>query len=217
MKQFIKRRWPLLFGVLGIALLLGFLYHKDFRITYAPELENSWDAISACAAWAGAIGTIAVLWYNHRSIRLAQYSVQQAINLQLYEKRLALYTDLSKSDAFKESPIELKIVYSEIIYNSHKQIVDLCNQKAELINDLYILATFTDSRVDPCWNICEAEFEKYIRHLDLCIKRCDGQQKKSLMQHKIKSLEIQDKIKKKYNFLETSMRMVLNNSIGKDS
>ena len=149
-------------GAFGVALFVGFLYHKGFRITYAPELENSWDAISACAAWAGAIGTIAVLWYNHRSIRLAQYSVQQAINLQLYEKRLALYTDLSKSDAFKESPIELKIVYSEIIYNSHKQIVDLCNQKAELINDLYILATFTDGRVDPCWNICEAEFEKYI-------------------------------------------------------
>ena len=34
----------------AILLLIG-LYIAGFRVTYAPDLENSWDAISAFASW----------------------------------------------------------------------------------------------------------------------------------------------------------------------
>lgn len=39
--------------VVGEALIAFVLWCMGFRITYAPELDNNWDAISAVAEWAG--------------------------------------------------------------------------------------------------------------------------------------------------------------------
>ena len=218
LKKFLKGRWFPLTVAIIIALAVGVvLFFCGFRITYSPELENSWDAISAVATWVGAIGTIVVLWYNHRSISLTQRSVQQAINLQLYEKRLELYTALSRNDAFKDTPLEVKIVYSDIIYSLYKKISDLCSRKASLMDELYILTSFADGRAEPCWNVGEEQFEKYLRQLDLLVKGCDACQKESLMKHKKESQDIQTEIQKSYRFLEKSMRMILNDSIGKDA
>lgn len=213
--KFIKGRWfPLAIGI-ALVVLVGFvMFLFGWRITYAPELENSWDAISAVASWVGAIGTVAVLWYNHRSISLTQRSVQQAINLQLYEKRLELYTALPKNDAFKDAPLEVKIVYSEIVYAFYKQISDLCNRKVKLMDELYSLTIFTDGRAEPCWNVGKEQFQKYMKQLDLCIQRQDGQRKDSLLHHKNESQKVQDQIESKYRTLEMLMRMVLNDSIG---
>lgn len=213
--KFIKGRWfPLVVGI-ALIVLVGFvMFLFGWRITYAPELENSWDAISAIAAWVGAIGTVAVLWYNHCSISLTQRSVQQAINLQLYEKRLELYTALSRDDAFKDAPLEIKIVYSEIIYDFYKQINDLCNQKANLMNELYLSHAFLEGKAELCWNVGEEQFQKYMKQLDLCIQGQNGQRKDSLIHHKNESQKVQDQIKSKYRTLEMMMRMVLNGSIG---
>lgn len=63
MKNFIKGRWfPLMVVVVFEVALGGFLYYNDFRITYAPNLENSWDAISAFAAWAGVLASLIAIW-----------------------------------------------------------------------------------------------------------------------------------------------------------
>lgn len=55
-------------GELAIALIM---WRMGFRITYAPELDNNWDAISAIADWAGVIvGAIIIpllaLWLQHK-------------------------------------------------------------------------------------------------------------------------------------------------------
>lgn len=212
--KFIKGRWfPLVVGI-ALIVLVGFvMFLFGWRITYAPELENSWDAISAVAAWVGAIGTVSVLWYNHRSISLTQRSVQQAINLQLYEKRLELYTALSRDDAFEDAPLEIKIVYSEVIYDLYKQISDLCNQKVNLMNELYLLTSFLDGRAETCWNVGKEQFEKYMKQLDLYIQGQDGRRKDSLIHHKNESQKVQDQIERKCRTLEMMMRMVLNDSI----
>lgn len=63
--------------------------------------------------------------------------MRQAINLQLYEKRVELYSKLSQSDAFVCVPQEVKIVFSEEIYNLYSEIVSLCNEQAELLGVLY--------------------------------------------------------------------------------
>ncbi len=48
MKDFIKGRWfPLVVAIVCVAILAAFLFVSGFRVTYAPELENSWDAVSA--------------------------------------------------------------------------------------------------------------------------------------------------------------------------
>ena len=41
--------------VVGEALIAFVLWCMGFRITYAPELDNNWDAISAVAEWAGVV------------------------------------------------------------------------------------------------------------------------------------------------------------------
>lgn len=50
----------ILFWVILIEIMLIFIfYFWGFRITYAPELETSWDAVAAIGQWIGAI--IAIL------------------------------------------------------------------------------------------------------------------------------------------------------------
>lgn len=212
--KFIKGRWfPLAIGI-ALVVLVGFvMFLFGWRITYAPELENSWDAISAVASWVGAIGTVAVLWYNHRSISLTQRSVQQAINLQLYEKRLELYTALSKNDAFKDTPLEIKIVYSEVIYDLYKQINGLCNRKIKLMDEFYLVFSFNDGRAEPCWNIGETQFQKYIKQLDSLLKGQHKYHKNVLVEHKTEIQKIQSQIRSKYHTLEMMMRLVLDDSI----
>lgn len=39
----------------GELLIVLAMWYMGFRITYAPELDNNWDAISAVAEWAGVI------------------------------------------------------------------------------------------------------------------------------------------------------------------
>ena len=62
---------PITWLILVEVVLVVILYFCGFRITYAPDLENSWDAISAVAEWVGVIvGAIivpmAVLWIQHK-------------------------------------------------------------------------------------------------------------------------------------------------------
>ena len=57
--------------VFGEVLIAFVMWCMGFRITYAPELDNNWDAISAVAEWAGVIiGAIivpfAVVWLQHK-------------------------------------------------------------------------------------------------------------------------------------------------------
>lgn len=81
---------PITLVALAIILfLLGYLI--GFRITYAPELENSWDAISAVAAWVGvfvsAIGVIAsfvAIWY---AIQVPKKIADRQDKIALFEKR----------------------------------------------------------------------------------------------------------------------------------
>lgn len=101
LKQFIKSRWFPLVAVsvvLLIVVVAGFLF--GFRITYAPELENSWDAISGVAAWVGIVVSIAsavaafmAVWY---AIRVADNQNKIA----LFEKRYEIYKLHIECEAF---------------------------------------------------------------------------------------------------------------------
>lgn len=77
------------------AALGGFLYYNDFRITYAPNLENSWDAISAFAAWAGVIVAIVsvvasflAVWY---AIQVPKQIADRQDKIALFEKRFECF------------------------------------------------------------------------------------------------------------------------------
>lgn len=81
MVSFIKEKW-FLFG-LAFVLIVGFWL--GFRITYAPELENSWNAISAVAAWVSAGGTLAAVW---AAVQIPRKVAEQQNNISLIRYRL---------------------------------------------------------------------------------------------------------------------------------
>lgn len=101
MKKFLKGRWfPLSVAIVAVLVIASILFFFGFRITYAPELENSWDAISAVAAWGGVIVAVAgvtasflAVWF---AIRVPQKIAEQQNKIALFEKRYQVYTSTIK-------------------------------------------------------------------------------------------------------------------------
>ena len=96
-KNFIMGRWfPLILALLIIGLIftVGFLF--GFRITYAPELKNDWEAISGVATWAevivaiiSVIASVMAVWY---AIQVPQKIAERQDRIALFEKRCECYT-----------------------------------------------------------------------------------------------------------------------------
>jgi len=80
-------------------LLVVIMYTLGFRITYSPELENNWDAISACAGWASAIFSfIAILV----AIQIPKKIAEQQNRIALFEKRHTFYYTFCRCISFCE-------------------------------------------------------------------------------------------------------------------
>lgn len=212
MKRFIKGRWfPWVIAVAAFLSVIFLLFLCGFRITYAPELENSWTAISAVAAWAGALGTVAILWYNHKTIRLTQRSVRQAVGLQLYEKRLELYSALSKDTAFEQVPMSLKIVYSEEVYSLYSEISKLCYERRKNIIELYTIRRSLSMCELSCWNVCESIYQQYLKDIDNAIRLLPVRADKFGLQ-KAETQVLHSRICHLYEKLEEKMKNILKDS-----
>ena len=121
MKNFIKGRWfPLIAAILIVAIVAIVMALFGWRITYAPELENSWDAISAVAAWISAFAGVAipiiVVVFQHkldsnkndiRGSNLELYNKLEKIEKELEQYRDSKITALP-SDAVKTTKDTLK-------------------------------------------------------------------------------------------------------------
>lgn len=105
MKKLVHKKWICPVLVLGLFIVLTIvLYLLGFRITYAPNLENGWNAISAVAAWAGvvvaaisAIASFLAVWF---AIRVPQKIAKQQNKIQLFDKRFRIYKLLLCCKAF---------------------------------------------------------------------------------------------------------------------
>ena len=93
-RRFISSRWfPLavacaaLLAVLVVAFLLG------FRITYAPELENSWEAISAVASWASVAVSAVAVW---AAVQIPKKIADQQNKIALVNSRLEIIDLIEK-------------------------------------------------------------------------------------------------------------------------
>lgn len=222
MKELFKKRWfPMVAVIAAFAFVVLVTALLGFRITYAPELENSWEAISAVAAWAGAMGTVAVLIYNHLAIELTQRSVQQAVDLQLFEKRLELYNAIADDAAFYNVPLSLKIAYNEEVYKLYSDIVELCQKLWENICEFAVLFDVKNLYEKEHGNVCCKLYDEYTKEIENQIQlRNDGHlldvNKKralSLEKHKADADLIHQEICEKYSQLEKKMRTILNQSI----
>lgn len=81
---------------LGLVFLL-LMYQMGFRITYAPDLENSWNAISATASWVSAIASFLAVW---SAIQVPKKIAERQIKVDLFEKRYRVYRTLILCDSF---------------------------------------------------------------------------------------------------------------------
>lgn len=69
------------FVAVVVILIMAML---GFRITYAPELENDWEAISAVASWVGVLASFLAIWY---AIQVPKTIADRQDKIALFEKR----------------------------------------------------------------------------------------------------------------------------------
>ena len=77
--------------VIVILALLG------FKITYAPSMDNNWDAISGCAAWAAVVASFIATFC---AIRVPKKIAEEQNKISLFEKRFDSFTALQRYEAF---------------------------------------------------------------------------------------------------------------------
>ena len=101
MKKLLNKKILIPVLLIILVLVIVVLYRIGFRITYAPELETSWEAVSAVAAWAGVVVSFVAIWH---AIQVAEKQNKIA----LFEKRLEFYLTLKKLESISVSMNNLK-------------------------------------------------------------------------------------------------------------
>ena len=105
MKKLLKSNWfRIVTEIVVVLIIVSILFFCGFHITYAPELETSWDAVSTVASWVGvlvsAVGVVAsfiAIWY---AIQVPKKIAEQQNKIALFEKRLECNKALSCLIAF---------------------------------------------------------------------------------------------------------------------
>lgn len=101
MKNFIKGKWfPLVLTLLALVVVAIIAFLLGFRITYAPELENSWDAISGVAAWISVLVSVASVFASVLAVRYAISVADDQNKITLFEKRYELYALIHYCEIF---------------------------------------------------------------------------------------------------------------------
>ena len=191
------------------------------QISEELSQTSGWDIAGVIIGGVSTVLTIIVLWFNHRTIKLTQKSIRQTMNLQLYDKRLELYSFLSDEDAFDKPPMELKIVFTEEIYKLYDSICELCAIQKYYMDDFYDcngLGAFVPSKIESpqiTKNVCESAYKEYLMDIDVAIKRFSDQPDKAefLLRNKEKVAANHQEICSKYSELESSMKEILKGSI----
>lgn len=155
MKKFIKGRWfPLAVVVAAVLVISLILFLCGFRITYAPKLESSWDAVSAVATWAGVFASVFAIIF---AIRVPKKIAEEQNKIALFEKRYEMFSVLSKWKFLSENIIKYALTNTDAramfaaLYNEDgqkKRILERINIEylyiVERINQVYFLFDIPD-------------------------------------------------------------------------
>ena len=117
---------PITWGILIFflfVLLLALLYAAGFRITYAPSLDNNWNAVAACATWAGVIASTGAIFV---AICIPKIIADQQNRIALFDKQFNLYITLCRCISFAE-------------------VIEKTNSREEM--RLYFVTTLADERI----------------------------------------------------------------------
>lgn len=151
MRKFVAGRWfplALVLLIIGLILTSGFLF--GFRITYAPDLNNHWDAISGVAAWVGTIGTVgaifAAIWVADRQNKIALFEKRYE-NYIIIQKLLACALQLEDINTNKGVQVAFRI-YLDAPQNIHKNksvyemIVELLQMQSILLSGEFLFLNY---------------------------------------------------------------------------
>lgn len=185
-------------------------------INYSLTHPTGWEIASVVISAISLILTVAVLIYNHKSISLAQKSIAQAVDLQLYEKRLELYKRLQDRNAFAEVPMEIKIVYSNQIYNLYLEISELCQMRGKKLIELATVDVKTDWKHESYNNVCEEVIQLIDEILNRYMKSGLLNEKKINSLKNLRNIvfDYTEKIKMKRTLLQEKMEKELKDSFG---
>lgn len=157
MKKFVKGRWfPLIAAAIAAVIVALVMALFGWKITYAPDLENSWDAISAVAAWAGIIMSfVAIMTAIWTPIRIAN----RQDKISLFEKRMRCYSTIQNICAFarqisdltskKEIQAAVKIYFGEANLFSENQnatwyTITLKHQEPILVEGVFLFPEYNE-------------------------------------------------------------------------
>ena len=138
MKKFFRH--PSTIILIIIILIVLILALLGFRITYNPSLDNNWDAISACAAWAAVVVSGLAIYY---AIQAPKKIAEEQNKIALFEKRYEevkrigfMFTEFDRIKSKTES-----ILYQVTRRKDTLRIINDCNKSlaiiSENINGLY--------------------------------------------------------------------------------
>lgn len=181
-----------------------------------------WDIAGVVISGISVILTVVVLMYNHKAIKLTQQSVQQAVNLQLFEKRLELYNAIADDTAFYDTPLSLKIAYNDEIYRLYSDVSELCNKRWVKILEFAQAFHIIGWENQKHGNICHDMYMKYSSQIENEIQnqstdapdRYTDDGKVFCLENNLANVDyLHGEICKKYEQLEEKMRTILNQSI----
>ena len=85
--------------LLSITLIIVVLALLGFKITYNPNLDNNWEAISACAGWAAVLASGLSICF---AISVPYKIANSQNKIALFEKRYSVYMQLQKCVMYGE-------------------------------------------------------------------------------------------------------------------
>lgn len=99
--NFIKGRWFPMAVVSALVVLVAIVMASfGWRITYEPELENSWDAITATATWVSVITSFFAIVF---AIWVPFVIAKRQDKIALFEKRFECYMAIQRLLSFATS------------------------------------------------------------------------------------------------------------------
>lgn len=139
MKNFIKGRWfPLITAILIFTVIACVMVSFGWRITYAPDLENSWDAVSAVAAWAGIVldivGVVATFLAVWVAIRIPREIAREENNITQIEHRREI------QEAIHELSGKIQFIEFDNIYR-----VNISNDRDQRKSDMYLFMSYFEN------------------------------------------------------------------------
>ncbi len=187
-------------------------------INYTLNHPTRWEIASVIISALSLLFTIIIIFYNYKSIKTANKSIQQSMDLHLYEKRLKLLNDIQTIDAFKAVPIEIKMVYSENIYILYSEIATLFCKRNDILATLDRFDTLTNWQQFNDYSI--SANEEIIKDVDRILKNPemlkDEEKVKNVKKIRETASVCIEEIKIKYDCLEKQMAQLLIESIKRE-